>query len=266
MTPEEIEIVAHKLHQAEKNRQQIKAITIDYPNMDVDDAYKIQSKWMEIKLAEGRKLAGYKIGLTSRTMQKAMNIDEPDYGMLLDDMVFHDGDTIKASDFLDPRIEVELCFFLKEELFGDNLTKEDVLAATDYIAPALEMIAARSYRVDPDTRYGRNVKDTISDNAANGGVIIGKYKIDPYCDDLCWIGAMMSKNGIIEESGVSGAVLGHPALGIVWLAKKYAQHGIPLKPGQIILSGSFTRPIIVQAGDKIDVDFNHYGQISLNFN
>ena len=218
-----------------------------------------------MKQRRGRSVAGYKIGLTSRVMQKVMGIDEPDYGMLLDDMVYENGAQIEASRFLDPRIEVELAFFLKERLEGSELTLEDVLAATDYVLPALELIAARTYRIHPETGYKRTVRDTISDNAANGGVITGGNAVNPKDIDLRWIGAMMSKNGVIEESGVSGAVLNHPANGIVWLAKKYAQHGIALEPGQIILAGSFTRPIKVTKGDTISVDFNELGVLSCSF-
>ncbi len=265
LTTEQIQNEALRLHNSEKKRQQVKATTLSYPDMDVDDAYAIQNAWMQIKKEEGREVAGYKIGLTSRTMQKAMGIDEPDYGMLLDDMVFENGADIQVNNFLDPRIEVELAFFLKSPLSGSNLSVQDVLNATDYISPALELIAARSFRVDPETGYVRTVRDTISDNAANGGVIVGDHRISPGDADLRWVGAMMSKNDIIEESGVSGAVLNHPANGISWLAKKYDQHGISLLPGQIILAGSFTRPVKIQEGDNMVVDFNQFGKIELTF-
>lgn len=265
LNDEQIKAEAQRLHNAEINRQQVQATTIAHPDMDISDAYKVQSAWMDIKKAEGRTVAGYKIGLTSRTMQKSMSIDEPDYGTLLDDMVFEEGSEIDASAFLDPRIEVELAFFLKEKLFGDNISVLDVLNATDYVMPALELIAARSFRVNPETGYKRTVKDTISDNAANGGVIVGGLPMKPDAIDLRWIGAMMSRNGIIEESGVSGAVLNHPAKGIAWLAKKYAPHGIALEPGQIILSGSFTRPIEVRSGDTFHVDYQGMGSIGIYF-
>ena len=256
---------AQKLHSAERDRKQMAAVTTRYPDMQIEDAYAIQAAWMDLKKSEGRKVVGYKIGLTSRVMQVSMNIDEPDYGTLLNDMVFANRSTIQASDFLDPRIEVELAFILKDRLFGSNLSIADVLQATDYVSPALELIAARSYRKDPSTGYTRTVKDTISDNAANAGIILGDKKMKVEDFDMRWVGALMYKNGIIEESGVSAAVLDHPALGVAWLAKKYSQHGIALEPSQILLAGSFTRPIIVKAGDKIDVDYNHLGKVSCNF-
>jgi len=265
LTSEQIKIEAQRLHEAEQSRQQIEATTIQYPDMVIDDAYKIQSAWMEIKKAKGRKVAGYKIGLTSRAMQKAMNINEPDYGTLLDDMVFEEGTEIDSSQFLDPRIEVELAFILKDKLFGENISVIDVLNATDYVVPALELIAARTHRVHPDTGYKRTVRDTISDNAANAGIIMGGLPVRADAIDLRWIGAMMSRNGVIEESGVSGAVLNHPAKGVAWLAKKYARHGIALEPGQIILAGSFTRPVSIRAGDTFTVDYGELGTISCYF-
>jgi len=265
LSEEQIKQLAQRHHDAEKNRKQISAITLEHPDMDIADAYKIQSAWMDIKKAEGRTVAGYKIGLTSRAMQKAMNITEPDYGTLLDDMVFEEGTEINSSAFLDPKIEVELAFILNKPLFGENISVIDVLNATDYVVPALELIAARSHRVDPSTGYKRTVRDTISDNAANGGIILGGLPVRPDSVDLRWIGAMMTRNGVIEESGVSGAVLNHPAKGIAWLAKKYAQHGIALEPGQIILAGSFTRPVEVRAGDTFHVDYGELGSISCYF-
>jgi len=265
LTAEQVQAEAQRLHQAEKNRQQIEATTVNYPDMDISDAYKVQSAWMDIKKEEGRSVAGYKIGLTSRAMQKSMNITEPDYGTLLDDMVFEESTEIEAAAFLDPKIEVELAFFLKEPLFGENISVNDVLNATDYVVPALELIAARTFRTNPTTGYKRNVRDTISDNAANGGVIVGGLPVRPDAIDLRWIGAMMFRNGVIEESGVSGAVLNHPAKGIAWLAKKYAPHGISLEPGQIILSGSFTRPVPVRQGDTFTVDYGELGTVSCYF-
>lgn len=265
MTKKQILAEAKRLHKAEKARKQIPATTLSHPKMDIGDAYKIQKAWMDIKKKEGRKVVGHKIGLTSRAMQQVMGIEEPDYGCLLDDMVFEEGTTIEASAFLDPKIEVELAFILKNKLKGPNVSVTDVLNATDYVIPALELIAARTYRVDPKTGYKRTVRDTISDNAANGGIILGGRPMRPDDLDLRWVGAMMSRNGVIEESGVSGAVLNHPAKGIAWLAQKYAPHKMALEAGQIILAGSFTRPVNVRAGDTFVVDYGKMGTISCYF-
>jgi 2-oxo-hept-3-ene-1,7-dioate hydratase len=265
LSTEQIAVAANRLYEAEVDRQQIPALTLDYPQMNMDDAYAIQKQWVDRKVDEGRTVKGYKIGLTSRAMQMAANIDEPDYGVLLDDMLFEDGATLRAADFLDPRIEVELAFVLKKPLFGDNVSVVDVLNATDYVMPALELIAARCQRTDPATGYTRKVFDTISDNAANAGVILGGRPIRPTDIDLRWAGALLYLNGQIEETGIAAGVLGHPAKGIAWVCKRFAPHGIGLEPGQVILAGSFTRPVPVKAGDTIHADYGPLGGIAINF-
>ncbi|MEM7020183.1 MAG: 2-oxo-hepta-3-ene-1,7-dioic acid hydratase, partial [Pseudomonadota bacterium] len=165
LSPEQIQAAAEQLDQAEQSRQQAKPLTLTYGDMDMNDAYAIQQAWTAIKQARGVNIAGYKIGLTSRAMQLAMNIDTPDYGVLLDDQAYQSGADIKASDFMDPRIEAEFAFVMKEGLFGEDVTAEQVIAATDYVVPALELIAARSQRTDPETGYTRKVFDTVADNA-----------------------------------------------------------------------------------------------------
>ncbi len=265
LNKEQIEDSARRHHAAEKSRTPMRAFSLQYKDMTIEDGYAVQDAWMKLKLAEGRKVIGRKVGLTSRAMQEAMKINEPDFGTLLDDMLFENGATIAASDFIDPRIEVEITFVLKHDLFGDNLTIEDVLAATDYVVPSLELIAARSHRVDPETGYTRKVYDTISDNAANAGIIIGNTKIDPRDVDLRWAGAILYRNGIVEETGLGAGILDHPARGIIWLAKRFAPHGVPLEAGQLIMSGSFTRPVIARAGDIFKADFGPLGTVELSF-
>jgi 2-oxo-hept-3-ene-1,7-dioate hydratase len=265
LNTEEIQKEAALLHRAEKNRQQTSATTTRYPDMTIADAYAIQKAWMDIKKAEGRIVAGYKIGLTSRTMQRTMNINEPDSGILLDDMVFEEGSELVAADFLDPRIEVELAFVLHTPLKGESISIFDVLRATEYVIPAVELIAARTYRVHPETKYVRNVRDTISDNAANAGIIVGGRPVKPDEVDLRWVGAMLYKNGVLEETGLAAGVLNHPAKGIAWLAKRYTEQGIALEAGKLILAGSFTSPIIAKAGDTFHVDFGKLGSFGFKF-
>lgn len=243
----------------------MRAFSLEYQGMTIEDGYAVQEAWIKLKQAEGRKIIGRKVGLTSRAMQAAMKINEPDFGTLLDDMLFENGATIPASDFIDPRIEVEITFVLKQDLFGDDLSVEDVLAATDYVVPSLELIAARSHRVDPETGYTRKVYDTISDNAANAGIIVGDIKMKPEDVDLRWAGAILYRNGIVEETGLGAGIMDHPAQGIVWLAKRFARHDIKLNAGQYIMSGSFTRPIIAKAGDNFKADFGPMGTVELSF-
>lgn len=260
-----ISTIAKRLNQAEKSRQQIRQISLDHPEMTIEDAYAIQKEWVGLKLAEGRVLKGHKIGLTSKAMQASSQIDEPDYGALLDDMFFDDGCDIPTDRFIVPRIEVELAFVLAKPLRGPNCTLFDVYNATDYVIPALELIDARCHNIDPETNRPRKVFDTISDNAANGAVILGGRPIKPRDLDMRWISALLYRNGVIEESGVAAAVLNHPANGVAWLANKLAPHNVELQPGQIILGGSFTRPVPARKGDVFHVDYGVMGSISCRF-
>ena len=261
----DIEQAANDLYQAEINRQPVNPMTLTHPDMTIEDGYAIQQQWVDKKIADGRRVVGYKIGYTSRAMQKALNINEPDYGVLLDDMVFADGADIDVSQFCDPRVEVELAFILKDRLEGENVSIFDVLNATDYVVPALEIIAARSHRTHPETGYTRKVYDTIADNAGNAGIIMGGRPVKPLDMDLRWCGGLFYVNGILEETGLAAGVLNHPANGICWVAKRFAPHGVALEPGQIILSGSFTAPVAVSAGDTIHADYGPLGGISCNF-
>lgn len=260
-----IETLAKSLNQAEQTRQQVKQFSLAYPDITVDDAYAIQQAWVDLKIAEGRHLIGHKIGLTSRAMQRSSNITEPDYGALLNDMYFEEGSEIPFERFIVPRVEVELAFILKKPLSGPHCTVFDVLDATEWVVPALEIIDARIQQVDPDTKTTRKVFDTISDNAANAGIVMGGRPIKPTDVDLRRVWAVLYRNGVIEESGVSAAVLNHPAKGVAWLANKLHPYGVSLKAGEIILGGSFTAPIHARPGDTFFVDYGDLGSISCYF-
>ncbi len=257
--------LATQLNKAEKSGIQIPQISLQYPEMSISDAYTIQHEWIKIKLAEGHVIKGHKIGLTSRAMQQSSQIDEPDYGTLLDSMFFADGSEIEISRFIDPMVEVELAFVLGKKLEGENVTIFDVLDATDFMTPALEIIDARIHRIDPESGRSRKVMDTISDNAANAGIVTGGRPFRPTDVDLRWAGALLYRNAVIEETGLAAGVLNHPANGICWLCKRFAPHGIALEPGQIILGGSFTRPVRATAGDTFHADYGPLGGISCHF-
>ena len=256
---------AQLLDEAERTGTQLRQTTSIYPGLTIDDAYRIQAAWLELRLARGEVLVGHKIGLTSRAMQVAMNITTPDSGFITDAMVFEANTTLVAADFCDPKLEVELAFVLAEDLIGADLTVDDVLHATKYVTPAVELIAARSFRKDPDSGRTRTVIDTISDNAADGGIISGGHTINPREVDLRWVSALAYRNGVIEETGVAAGVLDHPARGIVWLACRYHEQGLGLKAGQSILSGSFTRPIDIRSGDDFRFDYGPHGSFELSF-
>lgn len=254
-----------RLDEAERNSTQIKQLSLQYPEMTIEDAYAIQQAWVEKKINDGRKMIGHKIGLTSRAMQMSSNITEPDYGTLLDDMLFEEGTDIPHSRFIVPRIEVELAFILEKPLRGPNCTIFDVLDATKYVIPALEIIDARIQRVDPETQVTRKVFDTISDNAANAGIILGGRPVRPMDLDLRTIPGILYKNGVVEESGVSVGVLNHPAKGVAWLANKLAPYGVTLAAGEIVLGGSFTRPVDANPGDTFHVEYGPLGSIACRF-
>ena len=265
MTPEEHEKAAADLLQAEKNHSQIGLLSLQYPEITMDDAYSIQNAIFKQKLDQGRKVIGWKIGLTSRAMQSALNIDIPDSGILFDDMIFEHGSTVPKGRFIQPRIEAEIAFVMKEKIGGENITREDVIAATDYVTPSIEILDTRILRADPQTGTTRNIYDTISDNAANAGIVVGREQHPIDAHDLRWCGAMVFANGSIEETGLGAGVLNDPVESVVWLARRMAQYNQEIKEGQVILSGSFIRPIECPSGTEIHADFGPFGTVDINF-
>ena len=265
LSPDTIRTLARRLYEARKTRIQLRHFSMEHPGMTIDDGYAIQSEWVRLELADGRTIKGRKIGLTSRAMQQASQITEPDYAPLMDDMFFATGSDIPIERFIAPRVEVELAFVLKAPLQGPGVTLFDVLRATEYVTPALEIIDARIEQYDRDTRAPRKVFDTIADFAANAGIVVGGRAVKPDEVDLRWVGAMLYKNAVIEETGLAAAVLNHPATGVAWLANKIAPHGEGLKTGDIILGGSFTRPTSVVRGDVLHADYGALGSISMRF-
>jgi 2-oxo-hept-3-ene-1,7-dioate hydratase len=256
--------LAAELDASEKSRVQVEHFSKRFPGMTIEDGYAVSRAWVAMKIAAGRTVRGHKIGLTSRAMQISSQIDEPDYGTLLDDMFFEPGD-IPAQRFIAPRLEVELAFVLKKKLEGGKVTVDDVLDATDYVTPAIEIIDARIEQFDRHTKVMRKVYDTISDNAANAGIICGGRPVKPDAVDLRWCGALLYKNGVIEETGIAAAVLNHPATGVAWLANKLAPYGEYLEAGEVVLGGSFTRPTNAVAGDTFHADYGPLGNIAFRF-
>jgi 2-oxo-hept-3-ene-1,7-dioate hydratase len=256
---ETITDIADELAAAERDRTTVPLLTARYPDMTVEDSYAVQNEWRRRRLAAGRRLVGRKIGLTSKVMQAATGITEPDYGAIFDDMVFDNGAVIEHDRFSNVRIEVELAFVLGTPIDGPNATIFDVLRATDYVVPALEILSSRIEMA------GRTIVDTISDNAAMGGLVYGGNPSRIGEVDLRWVAALLYRNETIEESGVAAAVLNHPATGVAWLANKLAQHGDRLEAGEVVLAGSFTRPMWVHQGDTVLADYGPMGTISCRF-
>jgi len=265
LSPETIHMLAKRLYDARKSRTQLRHFSAEHPGMTVQDGYSIQREWVKLEMADGRTIRGRKIGLTSRAMQQASQITEPDYAPLMDDMFFDTGSDIPFLRFIAPRVEAELAFVLARDLRGPGVTLFEVLRATEYVTPALEIIDARIEQFDRDTRLPRKVFDTIADFAANAGVVVGGRPVKPDAVDLRWAGALLYKNAVIEETGLAAAVLDHPATGVAWLANKIARYDEQLSRGDIVLSGSFTRPTHVACGDVLHADYGRLGNISLRF-
>jgi 2-oxo-hept-3-ene-1,7-dioate hydratase len=265
MSTETIRSLALRLYQARKSRTQLRHFSAEFPGMTIEDGYAVQTEWVRLEMADGRCVKGRKIGLTSRAMQQASQITEPDYAPLMDDMFFAAGGDIPFERFIAPRVEVELAFVLDSPLQGPGVTLFDVLRATDFVTPALEIIDARIEQYDRDTRAPRKVFDTIADFAANAGIVVGGLPVKPDAVDLRWVGALLYKNAVIEETGIAAAVLNHPAAGVAWLANKIAPYGEALRPGDVILGGSFTRPTTVVQGDVLHADYGPLGGISVRF-
>lgn len=257
--------LAAELEEAERSHRQLGHFSLRHPEMTLTDGYAVQRAWMDIKAQQGRVVIGRKIGLTSRAMQRAVGITEPDYGVLLDDMLFENGTDLPFDRFIEPRVEVELAFIMKSRLAGPNCRIFDVLNATDYVVPAVEIIDARIVRFDPETKRPRQVFDTIADNAADAGIVLGGRPVRTDDIDLRWVGALLLRNGVIEETGLAAGVLNHPANGVAWLANRLAGYGEALEPGHIVLGGSFTAPVLATRGDVFQVDYGGIGAISFRF-
>ena len=261
--------LAQELHTAQRTRVSVEHFSKRYPQITLADGYRISRAWVALQRAEGRQVIGHKIGLTSRAMQQASQITEPDYGTLLDDMSYTctPGQVLDIPHrrFVAPRVEVELAFVLKAPLHGPEVTVAEVLAATAYVTPAVEIIDARIEQFDRHTRAPRKVFDTIADNAANAGIVLGAAQVDPQAVDLPWCGAILRQNGVVEETGLAAGVQGHPAIGIAWLAHKLARWGEHLAAGEVVLAGSFTRPVAAQPGDEFDADYGPLGRLQFRF-
>lgn len=264
MTPAEIAAAADRLCEAERTGVQCGLLSLAHPGMTLDHAYAVQAAFVARKTAAGARPVGWKIGLTSRAMQQALNIDTPDSGVLLDDMVFGTGDTVPAGRFIQPRVEAEIAFLMRRPLSGTDVTREAVLAATEHVAPCLEILDTRILRTDPETGRARIITDTVADNAANAGVVLGRERHAPDARDLRWTGAIVARDGVVEETGLGAGVLNDPVTGIVWLVRRLAEYGGGLAAGDIVLSGSFIRPIEAPPGSRFDADFGPFGTVAVS--
>ncbi|WP_067976283.1 2-keto-4-pentenoate hydratase [Mycolicibacter icosiumassiliensis] len=253
------EELAAELAQAERSRVPISPLTAAQPGIDVVDAYEIQLINIRQRIAEGARVVGHKVGLSSEAMQQMMGVDEPDYGHLLNAMQVFEDKPVKAANYLYPRVEVEVAFILAADLPGADCTEEDVLAATEAFAPAIELIDSRI------SDWKIKLCDTIADNASSAGFVLGKQRVKPGDIDIKNIDAALTKNGEVVAQGRSDAVLGNPVTAVAWLARKVESFGVRLKAGDIVLPGTATRAIDVHAGDDCVAEFSGLGSVRLVF-
>ncbi|MGI9357748.1 MAG: 2-oxo-hept-4-ene-1,7-dioate hydratase [Rhizobiaceae bacterium] len=265
LSTHDIEQAAVDLFEAQRNGEQIGLLSKRFPGLNMDDAYAIQATLVAHRVAAGRKITGWKIGLTSKAMQYALGIDIPDSGVLFDDMHFDSGETVPAGRFIQPRIEAEIAFVMKKDVAGTEVTAQDIIDATDYVAPAIEILDTRILRADPETGAARKVFDTIADNAANAGIVLGKQRHALDANDLRWVGTIVSRNGEVEETGLGAGVLNDPVTSMVWLARRLGQYGQRIEAGQVVLSGSFIRPVECPSGTQIHADYGPFGTVEIGF-
>lgn len=251
--------VAAELLAAEASCQPIEPLTETYPNLTVEDAYRIQLAGIEMKKARGNRVIGKKIGLTSRAMQELLGVNEPDYGHLLDNMLLLEGEPCRRGELLLPRVEGELAFILKDTLKGPGVTIADVFRATEGIMPAFEIVDSRI------RDWKIKLPDTIADNASSARLVLGSRMVPIKDLDLRLIGMVLEKNGEVVSTGAGAAVWGHPAAAVAWLANKLAAFDIALEAGEIILSGAITAAENASAGDVFTVSFYGLGSLSLKF-
>ena len=259
LTREQIHQEARQLYEAEKDKRVLRPFTEKYSQIDPEESYRIQLALIEMKQADGAKVVGKKIGLTSKAMQKMLNVDQPDYGHLLDNMLLHDAAAFRVTELIQPKIEPEIAFILDRDLKGPGVTPTQVLAATRFIVPALEIIDSRI--------EGWKIKlcDTIADNASSARVVLGNSpkRVDEF--DLKLVGMVLEKNGDIVQTGAGGAVLGHPAVAVAWLANAVGKFGVSLGAGEVIMPGALCAAADVGAGDLLQASFDGLGTVSVRF-
>jgi len=251
--------LAADLAEAERSRQPIAPLTAGHPEIDVVDAYEIQLINIRQRVAEGARVVGHKVGLSSLAMQQMMGVDEPDYGHLLDEMQVFEDTPVKADNYLYPRVEVEVGFILAHDLPGANCTEDDVLAATEALVPSIELIDSRI------TDWKIALCDTIADNASSAGFVLGAGRVAPTDIGITQIDAVLTCNAEVMAKGRSDAVLGNPVTAVAWLARKVESFGVRLRAGDIVLPGSCTRAIDAHPGDNFVAEFDGLGSVRLSF-
>jgi 2-oxopent-4-enoate/cis-2-oxohex-4-enoate hydratase len=249
-----------ELYQALSQRQMIDPLTEREPEITIEDAYHISLRMVNRRVEAGESIIGKKIGVTSKAVQNMLNVHQPDFGYLTDRMVFGNGDEMPVSELLmQPRAEGEIAFMLKRDLFGPGVTNADVLRATEAVIPCFEIVDSRI------RDWKIKIQDTVADNASCGLFVLGDNAVDPRKVDLATAGMVVEKNGELLSTGAGAAALGSPVNCVAWLANTLGRFGIPLKAGEVILSGSLVPLEPIQAGDSMRVDIGGIGSASVRF-
>lgn len=250
--------IASNLKIAEKTCIATGKISEANPQLEIKDAYKIQLINIEKEVQGGNNITGKKIGLTSQAVQNMLGVNQPDFGHLLKSMEVQNG-VVNRGSLLQPKVEGEIAFVLKEDISGPNATLEDVLNATDYVSAAIEIVDSRI------ENWKIGIIDTVSDNASSGMYILGEKKIDPKKVDLKTVEMNLFMNGELINSGKGTAVLGDPVYCVVWLANTLHEYGVTLKKGDVILSGALSAMIVAEAGDEFKASFTELGDVTVKF-
>ena len=254
---ERIQRYSDELFQSLRSREPIAPLTEREPDLTIEDAYRIQESFIQRRLALGDRVVGKKIGLTSRVVQRSLGVSEPDFGQLLASMVATDA--ISVSTLIAPRAEGEVAFLLDRDLTGPGVTSADVLRATRFVMPCFEIVDSRI------RNWKIRLQDTVADNASAGMFVLGDRAVDPTSIDLSTCGMVLEKNGALECTGAGAAALGSPVVCVAWLANTLGRFGIPLRAGEVILSGSLGALVPVQAGDCLSLSIGGIGSASVRF-
>ncbi|MFJ5717562.1 2-keto-4-pentenoate hydratase [Neobacillus sp. NPDC093127] len=258
-TETKIQELSEHIAKAYELKEGVRPVTELVPDLEIDKAYAIQLETINVQLATGKKITGKKIGLTSAAMQKSLGVDEPDYGHLFDDMAYENNATVPFDRLLQPRVEGEIAFVLKKDLAGPNVTSFDVMMATDYVVPALEIVDSRI------KDWKIKLEDTVADNGSSALYVLGNNPTKLTDIDLKMVGMTFYKNGKLVNSGIGAAALGDPAKCVAWLANKLAAYDITLKAGEVILSGALSAAIPAEPGDSFTAKFSHFGEVTVTF-
>lgn len=259
MNERQIAMLGDELHHALENRSPVEPLTSRFPDLTIEEAYRIQQHMIRHRLRRGETVIGKKVGVTSKAVQTMLGVDQPDFGHLLSGMVYNVGEAIPIDTLIQPRAEGEIAFVLKRDLRGPGVTAADVLRATEGVMPCFEIVDSRI------RDWKIRIQDTVADNASCGVFVLGDRMVDPRSVDLALCGMVLEKNGEVAATGAGAAALGHPANAVAWLANTLGRLGIGLQAGEVVLSGSLAALVPVEAGDSLSMAIGGVGACSIRF-